>query len=84
MRVCVFVCVCVCVSARSIWGLEEAGRVAPLLFVCVRVCVCVYMCGAGRGREVRWALASVHVYDKSNAKRKCVRVYVCVYVCAFM
>ena len=42
------------------------------------------MCGAGRGREVRWALASVHVYDKSNAKRKCVRVYVCVYVCAFI
>ena len=41
---CVCVCVCVCVSARSIRGLEEAGRVGPLLFVCVRVCVCACTC----------------------------------------
>ena len=42
------------------------------------------MRGAGRGREVRWALASVHVYGKGNAKRKCVRVYVCVCMCVHL
>ena len=48
----------------------------------------VRLCRGGRGawwgREVRWALASVHVYDKSNAKRTCVRVYVCVRMCVHL